>query len=473
MADSNKKIVYLDLLAKFKELMDGQISAADSAVDAGIKAIIGTLPEGKTVAQAIAEAQTNATYDDEEVKGLISDLADLVGELPEGATVDTVVAYITQQATIAKNAADAAQSDADALETLVGTLPADAVAKDVVGYAKEVADGKDAAIKAAKDAADAAQSDVDDLEELVGAIPSTSEAETVVGYVDEQVAKATGDASQVATDLATYKTSNDLAVQAAQAAADDAQDTIDTYKTTNDAAVKAAHDAADAAQADADALETLIGTGYGKVGDTDVDQTVKGYIDAKVGEINGSATTLEGRVKANEDAIDVLNGGEDEAGSVANTAKVAAQAAATALVDGAPEALDTLKEIADWISEQQASGEDGATQLVSKIENNKKAIEAEVTRATGVENGLDERIETLENKFTGEGSVESLIATAKSEAIAAAKTETETQVGNLQGETTSTVKDVEDAVKTLSDNVVYATEADVLRLFTTETEENA
>lgn len=60
------------------------IAAAKSAADAAqadvdaLSEDVGTVPEGKTVVQMIAEAQTAATYDDTEVRGLISDNAEAI-----------------------------------------------------------------------------------------------------------------------------------------------------------------------------------------------------------------------------------------------------------------------------------------------------------------------------------------------------------------------------------------------------------
>lgn len=70
-------------------------------------------------------------------------------------------------------------------------------------------DSNDTSVPTAKAVYDFVQAT---LEDRLGIIPETSEASTIVDYVDEQVAKATGDASQVAQDLATYKESNDKAV---------------------------------------------------------------------------------------------------------------------------------------------------------------------------------------------------------------------------------------------------------------------
>ena len=177
----------------------------------------------------------------------------------------------------AQDAADAAQADVDALETLVGTLPEDATADTVVGYAKEVAaasqaaaEGKaataQAAAEAAQSAADAAQADVNALETLVGAIPDGATADTVVGY-----AKEVADAAQAAAEGK---------AATAQAAAEAAQADVDALETlvgtlpegiTSTTVVGYIKEAADAAQKEADdrilALEQKVGEGYEPISD--------------------------------------------------------------------------------------------------------------------------------------------------------------------------------------------------------------
>ena len=66
------------------------------------------------------------------------------------------------------------------------------------------------------------------------------------------------------------------------------------------------------------------------------------------------------------DAIAKLNGDDNVDGSVKKQVKDAINA----VVDGAPEAFDTLKEIADWIG----SDESGTAELISKVNANTKAI---------------------------------------------------------------------------------------------------
>lgn len=59
------------------------------------------------------------------------------------------------------------------------------------------------------------------------------------------------------------------------------------------------------------------------------------------------------------------------------------------VVAGAPEAYDTLKEISDWISNDETS----AAAMSSKISDNANAISGEVTRATTAENTLQSNID--------------------------------------------------------------------------------
>lgn len=136
---------------------------------------------------------------------------------------------------------------------------------------------------------------------------------------------------------------------------------------------------------------------------------------------------------------------------------------------GANESYDTLKEIADWIMSDTTGAAKMATDIASALSQigsngdtktglykliadeaaradlaekaNKKAIEDEVKRAGDAEDALDERLQAVEAKFEGEGSVESLIATAKQEAIEAAATDATGKVNGLKDTTVSSEKE--------------------------------
>lgn len=174
----------------------------------------------------------------------------------------------------------------------------------------------------------------------------------------------------------------------------------------------------------------------------------KSYTDTEIGKVNDAATALtervtavEGKASANETAIGVLNGDVNTAGSVKKT--VADEVAK--IVAGAPEDLDTLKEISDWISghANDAAAMNSAIQgnssaitalqtLIGSLPESvtatdvvgyiQEAVAAEKARAEGVEGGLNTRLQAVESAVGETGSIADAIATAKSEAIAAAKT---------------------------------------------------
>lgn len=191
-----------------------------------------------------------------------------------------------------------------------------------------------------------------------------------------------------------------------------------------------------------------------KAEDTTNLAAAKTYTDEEVAKVNTAAsdladrvTAVEGKATDNETAIGVLNGDETTVGSVKKT--VADEIAK--IVAGAPEDLDTLKEISDWIS----SHADDAAAMNSAIQGNstaitalqtligslpegitatdvvgyiQEAVAAEKARAEGVEGGLNTRLQAVESAVGETGSIADAIAAAKSEAIASAKTYTDTEV---------------------------------------------
>ena len=76
-------------------------------------------------------------------------------------------------------------------------------------------------------------------------------------------------------------------------------------------------------------------------------------------------TAVRGLIEANAAAIAILNGGADEAGSVANTANAAAAAKVAEIVANADADFDTLKEIADWILNDTTGAADMANDIAA------------------------------------------------------------------------------------------------------------
>lgn len=163
--------------------------ADNTTAIAGINTKIGTVAEGKTLVEMISDAQTAATYDDTALVGRVAaiegdylkaadktaletkmatDIAtakteaiaaimgeagidekyDTLKEIADWILSDTTSsAQLVTRVTNIENdylkGADktALQGEIDALETLVGSLPEDAVSTTVVAYIKEVVDG--------------------------------------------------------------------------------------------------------------------------------------------------------------------------------------------------------------------------------------------------------------------------------------------------------------------------------------------
>lgn len=102
---------------------------------------------------------------------------------------------------------------------------------------------------------------------------------------------------------------------------------------------------------------------------TDVDANATAVSNAVSGAAHALATAkqeLENKINTASDAIAVLNGKDTVTGSVDYKVKTAIDA----VVDGAPAAFDTLKEVADWIATDE-SGAAALAQRISDLESNK------------------------------------------------------------------------------------------------------
>ena len=158
------------------------------------EALVNTVTANGTAitnnANAIAGIKNGAT---------INDFAAVEATLNNYATKTEAKGYAdAKDAAIkaAKDAADAAQADVDALENKVGTV---AEGKTVAGLIGE-----------AKGAADAAQSDVDALEAYVGTIPTDANVSSVIAYVDKKTTGIASDSALQALDQRVTQTEGKL-----------------------------------------------------------------------------------------------------------------------------------------------------------------------------------------------------------------------------------------------------------------------
>lgn len=296
---------------------------------------------------------------------------------------------------------------------------------------KAAIDSKDAAnLKSAKDYADS----------LAGNYDAAGTAETKVQELaNGQVKTNTAAISKLNGDA---KTEGSVAKAVA-----DAQAGLETKISAADA--KAA-----AAQTAADNLKTYVGTIPEGATSTDVvsyvnEKTADIATDASLSALTKRVVTAEGKITAAEGNITNLSGRADavegkvttligkDAGKSART--IANEELTKQLIpENAKDSLNTLQEIAAWIQNHpdDASAMNAAisalktkvgdipkgataTTIVAYI---KELVDAEKTRATGVEGGLDTRVKAVEAKFgDGDGSVAKQIK-------AAVKVETDARV---------------------------------------------
>lgn len=281
---------------------------------------------------------------------------------------------------------------------------------------KAVIDSKDAAaLKSAKDYADSLAVNYD----------AAGTAETKVNELANGQVKTNTEA------IATLNGGANTEGSVAKAVAD-AKAGLETKISAVDAKAVAAQTAADNAKNAADAVDAKVGavpegstvmTEIQKVKDTAYnDAEVRGLIKTNADNI----TALTGRADAVEGKVSTLVG--EDAGKSART--IANEELTKQLIpEGAKESLDTLQEIAAWIQNHpdDASAMNAAiTALKTKVGDIpegatattvvayiKELVDAEKVRATGVESGLDTRVNAVEAKLgDGEGSVSKQIEAA-------------------------------------------------------------
>lgn len=381
--------------------------AAQSDLDA-LAGKVGTVPEGSTVMGIIGQIQESA-YDDTQLR------ADMATELAKKADKTQVATDIETAVNAEKSARETAVAGVqNAVDTLAGTHATDKTALEgAIALKADIT-----ALNAVSDVANAAvkQSDYD-----VKVKALEDEDVRIVGLVEAEATKAREEEGKLDARLVEVET---FFKTAEGETIDQAMDTlveIQKYITEDGEAAdqmvkdiaankKAIEDHAalnhDFAAAD-DAVKEELNAEIAKKADK---TTVEG-IDGRLGTAEGKITTVEGKVSTLEGQMTTVQGA------------VATKAEAQALTDA-------------------------------------------VAALEGADTGLGNRIAALEAKHgDGEGTVESLIATAKQEAIDAAagdatqkankaledaKSYTDDEIDKVEG-TITTLQGVVDAKAAQSD----------------------
>lgn len=344
----------------------------------------------------------------------ISNLETLVGTIPEGAGADTVIAYINK-----KTDGIATSGNLEALAKRITTAEGDI---DKLEAAIGTDGSVTKAIADAKKAGTDAQADVDALEVKVGTV---SGDKTVVDLISDAKAQA----DKGVSDAATAKTAADTA----QSGVNDINTKIGTV-TEGKTVVEMINDAKTAAT----------------YNDTDIKASIKANTDA-IGVLNG-ADTVDGSVaKAVKTAQTTLQGNIDTVsgkvttlvGSVegddTKSARTIASEEVAKIVAGADAAYDTLKEISDWISRHKSdasamnsaiatletivdgiggAGEKATVKAyvddaIAALKIGDYAKAADLTALAGRVDTIEDQIATINGDDTATGSIKKALADAK------------------------------------------------------------
>ena len=250
-----------------------------------------------------------------------------------------------------------------------------------------VAEAKSAA-NAAQSAANQAQSEVDALEITVGTLQSTVDGHTTsigdhgtrIGLLEQADATHATEYSELKTIVTNHTT--EIAKKADNTALDAAIARI----AVNEGAIKSINEVTIPGVNAEIAKKANSADVYTKneIGTPDEGKTIVQMIADAKSEATYDDTEIKESIQENKDAIATLNGTADTAGSVLYVSKAQAELAArnevSALVGAAPEALNTLEEIAKWIAEDET----GTTALIDRVIANEDAIAAINNADTGI-----------------------------------------------------------------------------------------
>ena len=431
---ATKKYVSLDKLGLYDEKIKKVITDGDAAALQSAKDYADGLAVNYDAAGSAATAQSEAAkYTDAEIVKVNAAVAEAKGQADKGVA----------DAATADGKAVKAQGDVDALKTYVGTIPEGATATDVVGYVQE------------KTAGIASQGAMTELSNRVGVV------EGKVATIEGDYLK-TADKTELAGDIADVQTAVDgekTRAEGIEAGLRTDVDAIkgDYLKGADKTALQNGIDAVagDVADIVADYLKgddktELEGKINAKAAQTALDAEIQRATQAEAG-----LQTQINTIMSNPDAEGAINSINEftqyvtEHGTIAdgmrvdinkNRDDIAAEAKRAGEAESALSGrLDTLEAIdhdaykapdaalsgrldkLEAIDHDAYKGADTALKNELNGEIAKKADASALTSAVETLEGADDvlsgRLDVLEGKFTGEGSVEDMIGDAKQEAI--------------------------------------------------------
>ena len=261
---------------------------------------------------------------------------------------------------------------------------------DLISAAKAQADKGVNDAATAQATANQAQADVDAVEETVGEhstiiaghTTSISDHSTRITQLEDADTAHTAEYNALKAIVDGHTTS--LAGKAEQTALDTANANItkntNAIATLNDTTIPTINAEVAKKANSADVYTKSDVYNKAEIGTIETGKTLVQMIEEAQSAATYDDTQIKADIKANTDALAILNGAVETAGSVKAEAKAAADIAVATVVNGAPEALDTLREVAEWI----ANDESGAAAMANKIAANEKAIADINNETTGI-----------------------------------------------------------------------------------------
>ena len=281
------------------------------------------------------------------------------------------------------------------------------------------------------------QEEVDNLELYVGTIPAGATATNVIAYVQE---KTTG----IATEGAMTELGNRIGVVEGDVKTIKEDYLKSSDKTALEGQISGVQTAVDNEKSRAEDKEAELAASIKTISDDYLKAADKEELQGNIDTLTGVVETLRDGVDAEkvDGVIDLINYVEKHGSEVTGMKEDIAQNASD--ISGVSGRVDTLE------------GEMDAVEGAVATKAEKTYVDEQVQALQGADTGLSNRIAALEAKHgDGEGTVESLIATAKQEAIDTAAADATTKAGNAE----TAAKGHADSLNTAMNTRVEALEA--------------
>ena len=460
-----------------KTQIDGKVETLEAA-DEAITNLIGDVTEGKTVVEMIEAAQTAATYDDEEVRGLISDNADAIAqevEDREGAVsglkselegkINTKVEQETYNAKVGELAAKdeelagliEANETAIANETAARESAVSGLKTDLEAAIALKADNT--ALEAEKTAREEA---VEGLQTQINTIMNNPDAEGAINSINEFTAYVASHgtiADGFRADIDQNKADIAAEVKRAGEAESALSGRLDTLEAIDHDAYVAADTALKtelegkinlkAAQADLEAMGTRVGTLETNSATKDelkvVSDNLAAYEEEHAGDYTN--TQIDAKVKGVQDQIDAL---DDTYATDAELAQAIADEVARANGAYAAKTLESTvsTHVADEVAHITADERTAWNGAVSDLATHKAAYDTKVAALEAEDAAIRTAFAAADGALKTE--LQGYADQAELDAIAAAKLETESQVGAEKTAREQAVAGVQTAIDTIN-----------------------